>query len=361
MKISSDFLDSGKNLKQIKSILQIFLGIILLGLMDVLSNLLVPLFFALFFAVLLQPMVHFFQRFVSTGISVILTTIISVGVFFFSGFTLFNALESLLSNSENILSKITSDFRPFINSYTTPLGFTFKEGEIASQIGQLLQTGTFWSASGSFLSAISAFAADILMTILYFAGLLGVITEYDKTVMYLLGDDPDEKNKALNSFQRIKNSVSKYIKVKTLVSLITGVCIGIICYFFGIQYSLIWGFLAFVLNYIPYLGSLVAIIPPLIISIIQYNSVSQMFFLFIFLEGVQLVMGNIIEPKWMGDSFSINTVSVLFGFVFWAYLWGTAGMLLAVPLTFMFKVILENMSSAQVIVRLMDKKRIGVT
>ena len=69
-------------------------------------------------------------------------------------------------------------------------------------------------------------------------------------------------------------------------------------------------------------------------------------------------MGNIVEPKLMGDSFSMNTVAVLFGFVFWAFLWGTAGMLLAVPLTFLFKVILENMSDAGVVVRLMEKKEL---
>ena len=69
-------------------------------------------------------------------------------------------------------------------------------------------------------------------------------------------------------------------------------------------------------------------------------------------------MGNVIEPKMMGDSFSINTVSVLFGFVFWAFMWGTAGMLLAVPLTFLFKVIIEHVSDATVIVRLMEKKKV---
>jgi predicted PurR-regulated permease PerM len=348
---------SDENLNSIKVILQIFLGITILYLMSVLSSQLIPLFFALFFAVLLQPLVHFFQRFFRVGISVVLTVVLAVGTFFFLGYVFFNAVQSLVSNSQNILQDISTELRPFINSYTKPIGFEFKEGEIANNIATVLQTGSFWSASGSFITTISGAAAELLMTLLYFAGLLGAITEFDKTIHYLVDrDNKETKTQTVESFKRIKESVSKYIKVKTLVSIVTGICIGLICWFFGIQYALLWGFLGFILNYIPYLGSLIAIVPPLVISIIQYGSVSQMLILFVCLEGVQLVMGNVIEPKWMGDSFSINTVSVLFGFVFWAYLWGTAGMLLAVPLTFMFKVISENISSAQIIVRLMDKK-----
>ena len=106
--------------------------------------------------------------------------------------------------------------------------------------------------------------------------------------------------------------------IKTYVSLITGLAVGLICWFFGIDYALLWGFLAFVLNYIPYIGSLIAVIPPLVLGIIAFDSVAQVLVLFACLEGVQLVIGNVIEPKWMGDSLSINTVSVLFGFVFWS-------------------------------------------
>lgn len=348
-----------RSLRHIKIILGIFLAIAVLYLMRELSNLLVPLFFALFFAVLFQPLVQFFQRFVPTSVSVGITTVLTMGFFFIIGFGLYNIIQALIDNSDSILNSISTDLRPFINSYTSYFGITFKEGELRDAFAELLQTGSFWSASSSFLNAISGISASLLMTILYFAGLLGAITNYDYTISYLVGKSPDhERVKEMGAFMRIKDSVSRYIKVKTFVSLITGTLVGFICWLFGIDYAVLWGFLAFVLNYIPYIGSLIAIIPPLVLGIIAFNSVPQVLFLFLCLEGVQLIMGNVIEPRWMGGSFSINTVSVLFGFVFWAFMWGTAGMLLAVPLTFMFKVILENMSDAAVIVRLMDKKKI---
>lgn len=346
-----------RSLRHIKLILGIFLGISVLYLMRELSNLLVPLFFALFFAVLFQPLVKFFRRFVSTNVSVAITTVLTMGVFFFIGFGIYNVVQAFIDNSEAILDSISNDLRPFINSYTSYLGITFQPGELRDGVADLLQSGSFWSASGSFLNAISGVSASLLMTILYFAGLLGAIANYAAAIDYLVGSSPEhEKKKATEAFMRIKDSVSSYIIVKTYVSLITGTVVGMICWFFGIDYAVLWGFLAFVLNYIPYIGSLIAIVPPLVLGIIAFNDVGKVLFLFVCLEGVQLTMGNVIEPRWMGDSFSINTVSVLFGFVFWAFMWGTAGMLLAVPLTFMFKVVIENISGAEFVVRLMEKK-----
>lgn len=346
-----------RSLRHIKLILGVFLGIAVLYLMRELSGLLVPLFFALFFAVLFQPLVKFFMRFVSTNVSVAITTVLTMGIFLFIGFGLYNVVHTLVENSEAILDSISTDLRPFLNSYTSYMGVTFKKGELREVVADLLQTGSFWAASGTFVNSISGFTAEVLMTILYFAGLLGAITQYDKTVSYLVDSNAEhERTTAITAFNRIKNSVSSYIIVKTYVSLITGLAVGIICALFGIEYAVLWGFLSFVLNYIPYVGSLISIVPPLVLGIIQFDSVSQVVFFFACLEGVQLVMGNVVEPKWMGDSFSINTVSVLFGFVFWAFMWGTAGMLLAVPLTFMFKVVLENVAGAEVVVRLMEKK-----
>ena len=347
-----------RSLRHIKIIMMIFLGIAVLYLMRELSNLLIPLFFALFFAVLFQPLVHLFQRLFPVSISIALTTLVTMTVFFFIGFGLFNVIQALVENSDTILDSISNDLRPFINDYTIYFGITFKEGELRGLVTDMLQTSQFWTVSGSFINAVSGKAAELLMTILYFAGLLGAITQYDQTISYLIGSSGKNAQKSLEIFNRIKDSVGSYIKVKTLISVMTGISIGLICWFFGIEYTVLWGFLAFVLNYIPYIGSLIAIIPPLVLGIIDSSSVSQVLVIFVCLEGVQLIMGNVVEPKLMGDSFSMNTVAVLFGFVFWAFLWGAAGMLLAVPLTFLFKVILENMSDAGVVVRLMEKKQL---
>ncbi len=349
--------DVARSLRVIKNIMVVFLGIVILYLLKILSNLFLPLAFALFFAILLQPLVGLFRRKFSLNLSVVLATIVSVVSFLALGFVFYNAVSGFISNRDEILSGVTAELKPLIDEVTRLVGSELQEDELREYLSRVIPTDKVLSFSGSFLNTLSGFASELLMTILYFAGLLGAIAEYEKFIDYIMGTKGDEKHSvASDTFRRVKDSISIYIKVKTIISLLTGVGIGLISWVFGIQYALLWGILAFLLNYIPYIGSLIAIVPPLLIGGLTATSVSQFVFLFACLEGVQLVMGSIVEPKMTGDSLSINTVTILFSLVFWAFMWGTAGMLLSVPMTFLIKVILEHVADAGFFVRLMDKK-----
>ncbi|WP_258099111.1 AI-2E family transporter [Marinoscillum pacificum] len=348
--------DMARSLKVIKNILVVFLGIVILYLLKVLSNLFLPLAFALFFAILLQPLVGLFRRKFSLNLSVVFTTIVSVIVFLALGFVFYNAVSSFIANRDQILNGVTAELKPVIDEISRLLGAEMNDDELKSYISRVIPTDKVLSMSGSFLNTISGFATELLMTILYFAGLLSAIAEYEKVIDYIMGKNGEEHSVASDTFRRVKDSISIYIKVKTIVSLLTGLGIGLVSWFFGIQYAFLWGILAFVLNYIPYVGSLIAIVPPLLIGGLTADSVSEFVFLFICLEAIQIVMGSIIEPKMTGESLSINTVTILFSLVFWSFMWGTAGMLLSVPMTFLIKVILEHVSDAGFFVRLMDKK-----
>lgn len=142
------------------------------------------------------------------------------------------------------------------------------------------------------------------------------------------------------------------------MSLCTGVGYGLTCWIFDIDFALFWGFLAFVLNFIPTVGSIIATIPPLLLGLIQLASPGAVFGLFGLLLTIQFSFGNIIEPKLMGNSLSLNTVVVILGLVFWGYLWGVAGMVLSVPMLVLFKVILAQFDEAKIIVRLMGSSNI---
>lgn len=346
------------HLQAIRNILSVFLAILILYLLKVLSNLLVPLAFALFLAVLFQPIVSLLRKKLSLNMSVIVTTLLFISVFFGLGALFFGAIKSLVENSDQISAQVSQTIAPWINTLSGYLGQEVEVADLQEMLSSFIPMEDLVSASGSFLGSISGMAAELLMVILYFAGLLGAISQLDSMIEYLLrGRNQASTSQAAETFSRIIDSVSIYIKVKTIVSMLTGIGIGLVCWIFGIRYALAWGFLAFALNYIPYIGSLIAIVPPLLISAMNADSVSQVLILFVALESIQLIMGNAVEPKLMGSSLSINTVTVLFGFVFWAYMWGTAGMLLAVPLTFLIKVTMENISGAEILVRLMDNKK----
>ena len=125
------------------------------------------------------------------------------------------------------------------------------------------------------------------------------------------------------------------------------------CWLFGIDFALFWGFLAFVLNFIPTVGSIVATVPPILLGLIQLSTMSALLLLVLCLVVIQFFFGNFLEPKLLGTSLSLNTVVVILGLVFWGYLWGVTGMILSVPLLVLLKVILTQIPDAMLIVRLM--------
>ena len=146
------------------------------------------------------------------------------------------------------------------------------------------------------------------------------------------------------------------MKVKFFVSFLTGLGYFIICWAFGIKFAFFWGFLAFLLNFIPTVGSIIATIPPLLFGLIQFSSMGAVGILVVLLMAVQIVMGNVVEPKVTGSSLSLNTIVVILGLVFWGYLWGITGMILSVPLLVLTKVILSQLPDAQLLVRLMGSR-----
>ena len=141
--------------------------------------------------------------------------------------------------------------------------------------------------------------------------------------------------------------------IKTILSLIVGLLTYLVCIFFGVKFAMFWGFIAFVLNFIPAVGSILGTIMPILMGVIQLDSISDIGIMSIFLFVMHFTIGNIVEPIVMGGQLRINTLTVLFGLVFWGFVWGIPGMILSVPLLVIMKIILERSPSTEMIGRLM--------
>lgn len=134
------------------------------------------------------------------------------------------------------------------------------------------------------------------------------------------------------TMEEMADKISGYIVVKTFVSLLTGGTAYLLCVSFGIDFALFWFVLAFLFNYIPSIGSVMATVPPILLSMIQLQDWSMiLLFAFSFVV-VQFIYGNVLEPKLMGDKLDVNPVALLLGLIFWGFLWGLPGMFLAAPL-----------------------------
>ncbi|MCL4157008.1 UNVERIFIED_CONTAM: hypothetical protein GTU68_016923 [Idotea baltica] len=158
----------------------------------------------------------------------------------------------------------------------------------------------------------------------------------------------------LSRFQNTSQDIQKYLGIKTAVSFATGLLATLVCVIFRIEFPLLWGLVAFLFNYVPAIGSIVAAIPPTLLALISHGFWWAAGVLALYLI-INVAIGNFLEPMLLGDRFGISTVIVIFSVLFWGYVWGPVGMLLAVPLTMMVKVMLDNSSDLRWVSAFMGK------
>jgi len=199
----------------------------------------------------------------------------------------------------------------------------------------LVMAGNTLSGLGSVLS--NGFL--ILLTVIF---ILAEAASFPRKLADVL-EDPEAD---LPRYALFADNVNRYIGIKTTVSLLTGVLVGGFLAIMGVDFPVLWGLLAFLLNYIPTIGSIIAAVPAVLLALIQLGPVEAAVTA-IFYVAVNIIMGNGVEPKFMSKGLGLSALVVFVSLVFWGWMLGPVGMLLSVPLTMTAKIALEaNPSSA---------------
>ena len=148
-------------------------------------------------------------------------------------------------------------------------------------------------------------------------------------------------------WEKIGEKVERYLVTKVITSLVTGILVGSILAFLGLELAVVFGVLAFFLNFIPTVGSIIATLLPMPIAFLQFSNPLLILFVFLLPFLVQLVIGNFIEPAIMGDHLDLHPVTILCALVFWGMIWGVSGMLMAAPMTAVLKIICDRFHITQ--------------
>jgi len=345
-----------KDIRTIKNLLFFSIAILTIYILSILSNLLIPLFLAFFLALLLQPLLAWFEKkHMPLGLSLIVISATTATLLYLVGILIFQTGEALVAQKQELLAQINTKLNSMLAWLNELSGLALSANEAVNQISEMISADWLLKSTGNFAEALGNFSTVFFMTLLYLLVLLGGILKYEQYIRYLSEGSTD--NSLLDGFEKVKSSIVTYIKVKFFVSLLTGCSYWLICLLFGVKFAFFWGFIAFILNFIPTFGSIIATIPPLLLGLIQIESTGTLLFLLVCLFGAQTTFGNILEPRLMGTSLALNTITVLLGLVFWGYLWGVTGMVLSVPLLVLIKVILEQVPGAQILVKLMGSSR----
>ncbi len=348
------------NVRAIKNILTIFLAIVGVIIVKTLSGLLIPLAFAFFIGLLLEPIIQYLsKRGWPYSISIIVITILTLGFLFLVGLIVFDTGAQIVEEKDKLLGQIDQKFESILSGLEFIPGVSTLETDgFIQTLNKLISVEFLISTSGVVAGQLGTFTFNFVLSAIYLVAVLGSIVKYEQYIGYLEGDDVVGQERLIKSFVEVKTSIVSYMKVKFMTSFCTGVFFGMISWIFGIDFALFWGFLAFILNFIPTVGSILATIPPMLLGLIQIDSSGTFLLFLILLIATQFAWGNVIEPLLMGSSVALNTVTVILGLVVWGYIWGVAGMLLSVPLIVLAREILAQNPDWDMLVKLMGRSRI---
>jgi AI-2 transport protein TqsA len=202
---------------------------------------------------------------------------------------------------------------------------------------QLLDVGAAMRLTAATLNGLSNLLANgflILMTVIF---MLLEASSLPAKLKTIAGGRSD----GMARFHDFFRSINRYMAIKTVVSLATGVVIAIWLAILGVNYAPLWGLLAFLLNYVPNIGSILAAIPAVVLAFVQLGTLRALGAAGGYLV-VNIVMGNVIEPRLMGRGLGLSTLVVFLSLLFWGWVLGPVGMLLSVPLTVMVKIALDS-------------------
>ncbi|MEL7117781.1 MAG: AI-2E family transporter [Bacteroidota bacterium] len=203
------------------------------------------------------------------------------------------------------------------------------------------------------MNSLSGAVGNVVMIIIYCIFLLLEQGTFERKFRFLFKDE-EKYAQAKNIMHRIDESFSKYILLKTFVSVLTGVLSYFALLLLKVDSPVLWSFLIFLLNYIPSIGSLLATAFPVIVAMLQYGEVMPGIYVLLVVGAIQLVVGNFIDPKLMGDSLNISSLVVLLALVVWGAIWGVLGMVLSVPITVMLIIIFSNFEATRPIAILLS-------
>jgi len=313
------------------------------------QTLVIPFLLALFLAIICAPAVTWLtRRKVPVGLAILGVVIVLLGVF--SGF------GAILGGSVNEFTAFAAQYQARFDGLVESASAWFEARDIDPEsldILNMLQPSRLINLLGGVLKNLAAVLSNLFMIVLTMIFMLLEAASVPVKARAAIGGsgrlDADNMRQAVIQVQR-------YLGLKTLTSLATGLLIGLWTAILGLDFAVVWGLLAFLLNYIPNIGSIVAAFPAVLLALVQ-GGIYYAVLVAIGYVVVNVGIGNFIEPWLMGRTLGLSTLVVFLSLVFWGWMWGSVGMLLSVPLTMIIKILLENTDDLQWMAVMLDSRR----
>jgi predicted PurR-regulated permease PerM len=292
---------------------------------------LIPLILSAFLATVLYPSVAWMMaRRVPSGLAVLLTTLLVLAAFSGPGLIVQRAAQMFTTSAPAYRADIERGLMPWLER----LGVS--EADEAGWVS-LIDPGAAFDLVRTLSSGAASLLGNTFIVLLTTAFMLLEANNLRRRIPIALRLDPTQ----VAGTEQALTAIHHYLVIKALVSLTTGLAVWLWLLFLGVEFPVLWGLLAFLLNFIPNFGSLLAAVPPALLALIQSGPTSMLAVVAGFAM-VNIVIGSILEPRIMGRRLGLSPLAVLLSLIFWGWVWGSVGLLLAVPLTMVVKIVLEH-------------------
>jgi predicted PurR-regulated permease PerM len=322
----------------------LFLAVIVVGtLCKVLSSVVIPIVLAVFLALTFIPVVQKINKKfkIPWVLTVLLIDILLLAAIAAISTLLFNSLSTITSEYPKYESRFMSIYRLIADTFNLEFDAGKSFGE---NVWNILKVRELVQRIAIFLSSgLVSFSKSLLVIFLLFTFLLIELRVGVKKINTAFADKA--KGKIFRISQQIVTETVRFLSIKFFISLATGILVGIGTSIIHLDFPIVWGFIAFIMNFIPTFGSIISTLITTIFALLQfYPSWGKVIYIFVLMLSVNMVLGNIIEPRTEGKHLGLSPFVILVSLSIFGWIWGFAGMIIAVPMTVIIKIICENVS-----------------
>jgi len=322
-----------KNKSSISTTVNIAALVIITGGIIFAKSIITPLLLAIFLSIIMaQPIIWLNRRKVPQLLAITIVFLLFFAVFIGFGQLVGSSLSSFSQNVPKYEKNLT-EIGESISAQLDKEGIHFSFDQMSS----ILKPSKVLGVTANLLGDLGSVMGN---TFTVFFLLLFLLLELDtipvKATAIFKGS-----SKSVSYFHEIGDNIRHYLSIKTFTSFITGALIWIFLLILGVDYAIIWGLIAFLFNFIPNIGSIIAAIPAVLFALIQLGFGGAAWTIIIFLS-VNMFIGNVVEPRIMGKGMGLSTFVVFVALIFWGFALGVVGMFLSVPLTMAIKIICKQ-------------------
>ncbi len=335
----------------------VILAVLLVIVLKSLGPILKPLLIAVFLCILLSPIERFLVRLrLPRPVAYLIIFVAIAAVGFFLGKLISLNVKVFMTKlpvyEETVKQQIVQlgDYlgrMKIVNELVGTDEITTSGLDLSDYVSSDRIKGLVTRSIGSLFGVVG----NALVVILLMIFILLEVERFPARVAYAYGEARSKK--ILEVAATINRDVLKYLMVKTTMAAVSGAIFAGLLGACGVEFSILWGVSAFVLHFIPYIGSYGAVVLPVLMVGVQFSPSAALLMLGI-LGTIQLILGNYVEPRIMGRELKLSPLVILFALAFWGWLWGVVGVFLAVPITATIKIVMENIPGTRNIARLMS-------